>query len=519
MRRLSLAMAGMAIMLALPFLRSTAYAADKKPAAQGATGNVVTGTVKDALGRPLADTHLVLQTEDGHIVARARSGNNGNFEFRGVPNGSYALMANKNGFRKGATFVAVTSRGAAKLDITLEAETALSLQVVTTVLNPQPNAISETGNSEYTLTEHDLAALPQGANTQVNDVLLQAPGVVQDDEQQIHVDGEHEDLQWRINGVMMPMDSFSGFGQIFNSFFVTRLSLITGILPVTYGYRDAGVLDMQTKDGCSNPGGNVGFYGGQRETVQPSFEYGGCAGALSYFYTGTYVHNNLAFSSATPGHTPIHNLTDQGQGFGYFTYEINPLTKLSLVTGVSVNNSQIPNEPGLPPLYNLAGVNPANYPSTDINESLDQDYYFATLALSGVAGPAINYQVAYTGAYSTITFTPDPVGDLIYQGVASTSFHSEFDNTLQTDLSRQFDLQNFGSHNFGAGFYLGEYGVELDDSSLVFPTNSAGVQTKDTPFTVVENLNNINMLYGVYLQDIWQINEQLTLTRASDGTA
>ena len=75
--------------------------------------------------------------------------------------------------------------------------------------------------------------------------------------------------------------------------------------------------------------------------------------------------------------------------------------------------------------------------------------------MSGVIGPAINYQVAYTGAYSTIQFNPDPIGDLIYQGVASNSFRSEFDNTLQTDVSRQFDWHNFGVHNIGAGFYLG----------------------------------------------------------------
>jgi hypothetical protein len=235
--------------------------------------------------------------------------------------------------------------------------------VVTTRLNPQPNAISQTGNSEYTLTQHDIHALPEGENTSINEVLLQMPGVVRDDEAQIHVDGEHEDLQWRINGVMMPMDSFSGFGQIFNSFFVKRMSLLDGILPVTYGYRDAGVLDMETKDGCSNPGGNLGFYGGQRETLQPSFEYGGCEGPFSYYYTATFLHSNLAFSSATPGPTPIHNITNQGQGFGYFTYQLNPLTKLSLITGVSVNNSEIPNEPGLPALFPLAGVDPANYPS------------------------------------------------------------------------------------------------------------------------------------------------------------
>jgi outer membrane receptor protein involved in Fe transport len=484
-------------------------------------GHRVTGTVKDALNRPLAGVQLLLQAPDGQIVARARSKQNGAFVFRNVPNGTYAILANRTGFNTGTSIVVVNSNETANLDITLQAASALSLQVVTSRINSQPNGVTETGNSMYSLNQHEITALPQGQNTPINQVLLQMPGVVQDDEAQVHVDGEHEDLQWRVNGVMLPMDSFTGFGQIFNSFFVKSVSLLDGILPVTYGYRDAGVLDMVTKDGCSNPGGNVGFYGGQRETVQPSFEYGACDGPFSAYYTGTFLHSNLAFSSATPGPTPIHNITNQGQGFGYFTYELNPLNKLSFITGVSVNNSEFPSEPGLTPLYDLKGVSPCtlptlcaptNYPSQDIAESLDQDYYFGILALSGIVGPKINYQVAYTGAYSTIQFNPDPIGDLIYQGVASNSFRSEFDNTLQTDISRVFDLHNLGSHNIGTGFYLGYYGVQQDDTTLAFPANSSGEQTSATPVSLVLNQNNINMLYGVYLQDIWNINEQLTLT-------
>jgi len=472
----------------------------------------ITGVVKDALGRPIKRAALSLQASDGRVVVHSSSNDAGEFSFSVGARGTYSVVATKKGLKTAMAIVAVDSQGAAKLDITLESESALSLQVVTTVINRQPNAISETGNSEYTLTRHDIDTLPQGENTPIDEVLLQMPGVVRDDEAQIHVEGEHEDLQWRVNGVMMPMDSFTGFGQIFNSFFVKRVSLLDGVLPVNYGYRDAGVLDMVTKDGCSSPGGNVGFYGGQRETVQPSFEYGGCEGPLSYYFTGTFLHDNLAFSSATPGPTPYHDITDQGQGFGYFTYEINPLTKLSLITGVSVNNSEYPTGPGLSPLYGLAGVNAAKYPSTDIAESLDQDYYFGIAALSGVIGPAINYQVAYTSAYSTIQFNSDPTGDLIYQGIASDSFHSEFDNSLQTDVSRQFDLGNLGSHNVGAGSYLGEYGVELDDTSLTFPANPMGGQASNIPFKIVEDANELNFLYGIYLQDIWQINEKLTLT-------
>lgn len=469
--------------------------------------HAIGGVVKDALGRPLQHVELTLQNEQGRTVSHARSDKTGRFLFEGVSPGVYAVMANKTGFKTGVSIVTVTGAGAEPIEIAMASETALTLRVTAARARRSRNVISETGNSQYTLTQHEIATLPQGANTPINQVLLQMPGVVQDEDQQVHIAGEHADFQWRINGIMLPLDSSSGFGQVLNSFFIRRISLMDGVLPASYGYRDAAVLDIETIDGCSQPGGNVSFYGGQRETMQPSFVYGGCHGALNYFLTGTFLHDNLGFSSATPGPTPIHNITNQGQGFGYFSYQINPLTKLSLLTGVSVNHSEIPDQPGLSAEYPLAGVDPASYPSTAIDESLDQNYYFAVLALGGVVGPALSYQVAYTGRYSTIQFNPDNIGDLLYQGVASKAFHSDFANSLQTDIT-----YSFGQHEFGAGFYLGEYGVELDDTSLAFPVNSSGHPSSQVPISIVDNLNAINILGGVYLQDIWHISPELILT-------
>ena len=40
---------------------------------------------------------------------------------------------------------------------------------------------------------------------------------------------------------------------------------------------------------------------GQRETVEPSAQVGGCAGKLSYYVSGLYAQGQTAFSSATPG--------------------------------------------------------------------------------------------------------------------------------------------------------------------------------------------------------------------------
>ena len=61
--------------------------------------------------------------------------------------------------------------------------------------------------------------------------------------------------------------------------------------------------------------------------------------------SGLYSQNNRAFSSATPAPNAIHDHTNQGQGFGFFAYELNPTTRLSLITSAAASNNQLPNQP------------------------------------------------------------------------------------------------------------------------------------------------------------------------------
>jgi hypothetical protein len=57
------------------------------------------------------------------------------------------------------------------------------------------------GSSEYIFDRDAIDALPLGDATPLNQVLLQAPGVVNDSYGQLHVRGDHADLQYRLNGV------------------------------------------------------------------------------------------------------------------------------------------------------------------------------------------------------------------------------------------------------------------------------------------------------------------------------
>jgi len=104
------------------------------------------------------------------------------------------------------------------------------------------------GATSYEINASQIAALAQGADASFNQVLLRVPGVAQDSFGQVHVRGEHANLQYRINDVLLP-EGISGFGQELDTRFVDTLSVLTGSLPAQYGYRTSGIVDIHTKSG------------------------------------------------------------------------------------------------------------------------------------------------------------------------------------------------------------------------------------------------------------------------------
>jgi outer membrane receptor protein involved in Fe transport len=464
----------------------------------------IAGTVADTLGRPLSQVHLELRNQNGRLVGRAITDPAGHFKIAPSKPGVYSLVATKPGFKSANKIVTYPRSAASPISLTLDAETALSVPVQARLIRAQ-NSVSTTGANKYTVTAQDISNLPRGDNTTITDVLAQMPGVAIDQNQQIHIrNTEGPQFQYQINGVMVPIDINTNppFVSMINPMFIKQMSLLDGILPSRYSYATGGVLNIETKDGCEQPGGSVSMYGGQRDTVQPSFQYGGCDGKFSYYVSGLYSMSNSAFSSATPAPDAIHNSTIQGQGFGFFAYDVSPTTRLSLITSVAASNNELPNQANLTPSFALTGA--GNYPSADINSYLDFRDYLGILALNGAPAPGLTYQLAYATHYISQAFEPDNVGELIYQGIASTAFHSDFDNTLQGDVTYKL-----GDHTLGAGGYLGEYGVESDDNSLVFALPAPPPPVHLTPVRVINNSNKINLLSGIYLEDTWQITEKL----------
>ena len=96
----------------------------------------------------------------------------------------------------------------------------------------------------------------------------------------------------------------------------SSVRLLTGALPAEYGLVTGAVVDLQTKTGLFEPGGEVSIYGGSHGTIEPSFDYGGNSGAFNYFMSGDYLRDGLGIESPDGSATPLHDHTEQFQGFG-----------------------------------------------------------------------------------------------------------------------------------------------------------------------------------------------------------
>jgi outer membrane receptor for ferrienterochelin and colicins len=370
---------------------------------------------------------------------------------------------------------------------------------------------TQTGASTYTIDSAAIAASPGGDNVQLNQVLLQAPDVVQDSFGQLHVRGDHNDLQYRLNGVILP-EGISVFSQTLSPRLISSLNLITGALPAEYGLRTAGIIDLTTNTGLSDTGGEASFYGGSHDTIQPSAEYGGRSGNFSYYMTGDMLRNDLGIESPDGSSDPLHDHSQQFHGFGYFDYILDPDDRLSLIAGTSNEGFQIPNQRGLEPTLGLAVGDTTTYLSDDLNENQHELTEYAILSLQHSAG-AFDVQTSFSTRYTSLHFSPDWTGDLLFNGIAQDAFKGDTALAWQTDAAYKLG----SAHTVRFGFYLqhDSSNSNTDTETLCQGVYVPGICLASTPQnipeTVLDRETQIQNIQSVYLQDEWKVLSQLTL--------
>jgi outer membrane receptor protein involved in Fe transport len=300
-------------------------------------------------------------------------------------------------------------------------------------------------------------------------------------------------------------EGLSVFGQALTGRLARSLSLITGALPAQYGFQTAGVVNIQTKTGLANPGLTVSMYGGSWGRLQPSVEYGGHSGPVDFFVVLDGLHDRRGIENPTADYAAIHDTTNQFHGLAYVSGIVDLDTRVSLILGGFYGGFQIPNNPGQPTLgFAVRGVSAFN--SANLNETQDEATAFVVVSLQKHVDSG-DLQVSLFNRTSTLRFSPDWTGDLLFNGIAQRAARSDVATGMQADGAWRVNEQ----HTLRVGL-LAEYEQATATTiASVLPVDAGGTPTSDRPISVTGNQRNAGGLYGIYAQDEWRLTDRLTL--------
>ena len=128
----------------------------------------------------------------------------------------------------------------------------------------------------------------------------------------------------------------------------------------------------------------------------------------------------------------LHDMTSQEKMFTYLSYRLDDTSRVGLMLNGSYADFQIPNTPGQPVAVPLPSQPNPN--SVNDNENQNQQDYYSVISYQKTLD-RFSFLVAGFSRYGHIHFDPDPVNDLIFQGVAGNITNDFLTNGVQFDAS------------------------------------------------------------------------------------
>ncbi len=493
--------------------------AQGSPSGRTASGSAawsIHGVVRDSVSqRPVAGAAIAL-SQGQTTLAQVSDDSTGRYDLRAPGLGTYTLSAKGLGYAEQVRTVTLDSTARrAQSDFMLSR--VLPTVTITELNKARAQIAPSLGAVTYNTDESQIQSMGQGENASFQQVLLHDPGVVQDEFGEIHVRGDHGDVQYRINGIFLP-ESLNGFAQEVDTHVIENVTLLTGAMPAAFGDRTAGVIDITTKSGAELNGNEFQTYGGSYGTIHSTAVLGGTTRNLDYFVSASYLRDNVGIDPTTPSPNPLHDLTDQGKLYGYFSHVLDPTSRVTLLVSGSLAGFEIPDTRGLTPTYNMLTDAVPN--SAIINENQNEENNYAVLSYQKTEGNFSGQIAAFT-RYAYIHYTRDLAQNLMFDGTAGNIINDDLANGVQLQTS-----YTLGDHHTLRAGLLGTYDIEkLDNTSTVFPSASqfrpsgtgqnlpttVAPQSSTTPETIVANSGANGLTSGIYLQDEWRLNDQLTV--------
>ena len=486
-------------------------------AALAQSTTLLSGTVSTADGKPAGKA--IVTAIGSNVRLSATTDAHGRFTISAVPIGTYDVdVTSVDG--NASLRVDVGSAGA---NVTI-ALSALKTIGRTSVTTRPPVAGSGT---DLNLSSELLSHSP--ANGSLPALLLQLPGAARGANGVVHINGDHGDINYIVDGVPIPQELNRNVGTEFDPNDVAFIETLEGAYPAQYGERFASVINVNTRNGAGPPGFNATLEASSFAGLNSDLSYHATIGKGSLVVASRAEQGNRGLDP--PDLDSPHNQFSNTNQFVRFTQPMGT-DFLNLTVSHAYQTYQIPND--------VEGGEPA---STDDNET--QNDLFATLQYRHPIGDHGSFSIGPSYKRSQIRDFGDPSNDFAY-GIAgasggpadcanalssagpvvngvvtnpvanpavaydnATCAYSLFGDRTAIDVGGVADYDNhsnFHDLKFG-GVYDATtvdktYAVTLQPGNFLAPIFTPGDPA--SPFTVMDTSPNVGHLTALYGQDSWK---------------
>jgi hypothetical protein len=267
---------------------------------------LITGQVLTDQGQPVADALITLENKvTGHRQI-AHSDSRGRFSLFNVPFNDYHLEAKAPGLSTSHRNVAVHSNLPIALTLTMPVTGAV------VVVEDTGNLIESHPSSHIDIDHTTIEEIPAVVQSRgMESIVLQTPGVIQDENGRFHFRGSHGQAMYVIDGVPVTDQVQATFSNSLDPSQVEGMEITTGGISAEYGGKPGMVINLTSKSGLGTPDGFEGNFnvGAARfRTSEEGVAVRGCTpGGFGYFVT-------VAGSSSDRFLDPVNFQNDHNQG-------------------------------------------------------------------------------------------------------------------------------------------------------------------------------------------------------------
>lgn len=497
------------------FLLALLFAAGACVPAAAQTATVLSGTVTFD-GRPVAAADV--SATGGNVSVHVQTNAQGAFTIAAIPSGTYDVDASAAAGH--AALRVDVPAGGATIEIVLSALKEIGRTAVT-VRPPQRGS-----GTDLNLNSTILARSP--ANGSLPALLLQLPGAARGANGVVHINGDHGDVNYIVDGVPIPQELNRNIGTEIDPNDIAFLDAIEGAYPAQYGERFAAVLNVNTRNGTGSPGISAQLDVSSYTHLDADLAYHTTLGTGSLVVASRDARSTRGLDPPNPN-SPHNGFSGTNQFLRY----TQPLGSnfLNVTLTHAYQTFQIPND--------VAGGEPA---TTNDNET--QDDLFASVQFRRPIGSAGAFSFGPSYKRSRIRDFGDAANDFAYGAALNPGAPTDCALALSSagpvvggivtdpiadpavaysngscgfslfgvrtaiDVGGVADYENRSPHHdlrFGAVYNATSvtktYAITLQPGNFLAPIFTPA--TPGATYTVVDNAPNAGHLAASYLQDSW----------------